>query len=205
MDTEEMTHWENVVALERAASGEGQLVEEYTGQAVVLISNGKMEYSGIGLVEVLWKVVAEFLNRHLTSSITYHDFLHGSQEYCDTGNGTLEGKPLQQLAAMREDVLYVIFLDLHKAYDALDMDRCLEILEGYCVGPLSFRIIRTYWYWLRVVARLGGYYRTEFQGFRGVAQGGPLSPTIFNVVVDAVVRHWFEDMIDIAGRKGGIR
>ena len=50
MDTEEMMHWENVVALERAAYGEGQLVEEYTGQAVVLISNRKMEYSGIGLV-----------------------------------------------------------------------------------------------------------------------------------------------------------
>ena len=27
-------------------------------------------------------------------------------------------------------------------------------------------------------------------GRRGVTQGDPLSPTIFNVVVDAVVRHW---------------
>ena len=31
---------------------------------------------------------------------------------------------------MREEVLYVIFLDLTKAYDALDRYRCLEILEG---------------------------------------------------------------------------
>ena len=29
----------------------------------------------------------------------------------------------------------MIFLDLHKVYDALDWDRCLEILEGYGVGP----------------------------------------------------------------------
>ena len=36
---------------------------------------------------------------------------------------------------MREEVLYMIFLDLHKAYDALDMSRCLKILEGYGVGP----------------------------------------------------------------------
>ena len=35
-----------------------------------------------------------------------------------------------------------------------------------------------------------GYYRTGFKGARGVTQGNPLSPTIFNVVVDAVVRHW---------------
>ena len=34
-----------------------------------------------------------------------------------TGTATLEAKLLQQLAAMREEVLYVIFLDLTKAYD----------------------------------------------------------------------------------------
>ena len=28
------------------------------------------------------------------------------------------------------------------------------------------------------------------KGERGVTQGDPLSPTIFNVVVDAVVQHW---------------
>ena len=37
--------------------------------------------------------------------------------------------------ALREEVLYMIFLDLHKAYDALDRSRCLKILEGYSVGP----------------------------------------------------------------------
>ena len=35
----------------------------------------------------------------------------------------------------------------------------------------------------------GGYYGTAFKGERGVTQGDPPSPTIFNVVVDAVVRH----------------
>ena len=41
-----------------------------------------------------------------------------------------------------------------------------------------------------MAARAGGYYRTVFKGERGVTQGDPLSPTIFNVVVDAVVCHW---------------
>ena len=39
-------------------------------------------------------------------------------------------------------------------------------------------------------ALVGGYYREPLRGDRGVAQVDPLSPTIFNVVVDVVVRHW---------------
>ena len=42
---------------------------------------------------------------------------------------------------------------------------------------------------MRMVAKEGGYYGSEFQGSRGMMQGGPLSPMIFNVVVDAVVQH----------------
>ena len=91
---------------------------------------------------------------------------------------------------MREEVLYVIFLDLTKAYDALDRSRCLEILEGYGVGPNARRLLTTYWRRLTMVARAAGYYGTAFGEERGVTQGDPLSPTIFNVVVDAVVRHW---------------
>ena len=43
-----------------------------------------------------------------------------------------------------------------------------------------------------MVARVGSYYGKGFKGGRGVTQGDPLSPTIFNVVVDAVVRHWLK-------------
>ena len=78
----------------------------------------------------MWKVVAAILNLRFTVSITYHDALRGFREGRGTGTATLEVKLLQQLAALREEVLYVIFLDLHKAYDALDRSRCQEILEG---------------------------------------------------------------------------
>ena len=46
----------------------------------------------------------------------------------------------QQLADLREEVMYVIFLDLRKAYDALDRSRCLGILERYSVGPQARRL-----------------------------------------------------------------
>ena len=85
----------------------------------------------------MWKVVAAILNRQLTASITSRYLLHRFRLGRSTGTATLKAKLLQQLAALREEVLYVIFLDLHKVYDALDRSRFLEILEGYVVGPRS--------------------------------------------------------------------
>ena len=107
-------------------------------------------------MEVMWKVVAAISNCQFTASITYHNFLHEFRAGCDTGTAILESKLLQHLAALREEVLYVIFLDLHKVYDALDRSRCLEILEGYGVVPRACRLLRTYWGILTMVTRAGG-------------------------------------------------
>ena len=96
----------------------------------------------------------------------------------------------------------MIFLDLTKAYDALDRSRCLEILEGYGVGTNARRLLTNYWRRLTMVARTGGYYGTEFGGERGVTHGDLLYSTIFNVVVDAVVRHWVNRLVDEAEEKG---
>ena len=117
----------------QTAFREGKLAEEAAWQTVVMIPKGKGEFRGIGLVEVTWKVVAVILHRRLTTGLQLHDALHGFREGRGTGTATLEAKLLQKLAAMREEVLYMIFLDLTKAYDALDRSRSLEILKGYGV------------------------------------------------------------------------
>ena len=96
----------------------------------------------------------------------------------------------------------MIFLDLHKTYNALDRSRCLEILEGYGVGTRARQLLRTYWGKMTMAARAGGYYGTAFKGARGVTQGNSLSPTVFNVVVDAVVNHWVTLTIDEAEKRG---
>ena len=122
--------WGKVVELTQTAFREGNLAEEATWQMVVMIPKGKEEFRGIGLVEGIWKLLTLILHRRL-AAIKLHDVLHGFREGRGTGTATLEAKLLQKLAAMREEVLYVIFLDLTKAYDALDRSRTLEILKGY--------------------------------------------------------------------------
>ena len=83
-------NWARVVERVQTAFREGELAEESTWQAVVLIPKGEKDYRGIGLVEVMWKVVAVILNHRFTSSITYHNALHGFRAGCGTGTATLE-------------------------------------------------------------------------------------------------------------------
>ena len=132
----------------------------------------------------------------------YRAGFRGERAGRGTGTATLEAKLLQQLTALRKEFLYVILLDLHKAHNALDRSRCLEILEGYGIGPRARNLLKQYWQRLTMVARAGGYYRKYFRGERGVTQGDPLSPTIFNVVVDAVVRHWVQGVVEESEARG---
>ena len=64
----------------------------------------------------------------------------------------------------------MIFLNLTKAYDALDSSRSLKILKGYGVGDRVRRLLQEYWYKTMMVARAGGYYGKGFKGGRGVTQ-----------------------------------
>ena len=71
------------------------------------------------------------------------------------GNAALEAKLFQQLTAMREAVLFKIFLDLQKAYDALDQERSLKLIVAYGVSPRTLRLLWTYWDQLAMVAKAG--------------------------------------------------
>ena len=96
---------------------------------------------------------------------------------------------------MREVVLFEVFLYLHKAYYTLYWDRCLGILAAYGVIPSTIQLLRTYWVCLHMVSRGGEYFWILFKGYRGVIQGNPLSPTVFKMVVDAVIRYWVEVVV----------
>ena len=146
-----------------------------------------IDYRGVGLVEVLCKAISGIINLRILSFIQFHDALNGFCAERVTGTATLEAKLLQHIIAMRDTVLHDIFLGLRKSYGNLIRDLCLDILEGHGVGPSTHHILRTYWVPIHIAEQARGQYRTVFQIHRRVTQGDPLSTTIFNVVVDAVI------------------
>ena len=124
---------------------EGNLAYKCKWYTVVLVPKGKRNFRGVGLVEVLWEAVASLLNQRLNEVIIYHDALCTFWEGRGTGTVSPEAKLIQHLTAMREAVLFGVFLDLEKAYDALDQERFPELIAAYRVGPRMLRLLHTYW------------------------------------------------------------
>ena len=64
----------------------------------------------------------------------------------------------------------------------------MGILVGYVLGSKLQRLLHSFWEEQAVVPKVGGLYARPFRIDRGVNQGGPIFPTVFNILVDAVVR-----------------
>ena len=55
---------------------------------------------------------------------------------------------------------------------------------------MTLCILQTYCARIQMTEKAEGHYGTVFHIHHRVTQGEPLSSTIFNVVVDSVIRHW---------------
>jgi hypothetical protein len=85
----------------------------------MLLPKGGEDYRGIGLLDPMWKVVEKIMVAQM-SCLELHDCLHGGLPHQDMGTAIMEVKLYQQLAWVDQAPLYQIYLDLKKAYEALD-------------------------------------------------------------------------------------
>ena len=94
-----------------------------------------------------------------------------------------------QQAICGSETIYQIYLDLRKAYDSIDRNRVLRIMEVYKVGPNIRRYIRKIWEKQHFMLRQAGFYSDTINVERGVTQGDIDSPIIFNIIIDAVLQN----------------
>ncbi len=96
------------------------------------------------MLEMIWKVLEKVMDLWL-EAIILHDSLHGCLVLQGMGTGIIEVMLVQQLAHLEQMPFISIFIDLQKAFDAMDQGRCLKILTLHGAGPQMLRLICNFW------------------------------------------------------------
>ena len=83
---------------------------------------------------------------------------------------------------------YVVFVDLKKAYDTVPHEALFAKLSRFGIRGRCLAFIRALYQSSTIRVRVGGGSNTLYSEscslLRGVRQGCPLSPTLFNIFID---------------------
>ena len=92
--------WEKLVSVTKLAFREGCILTSLAWMTMVITPKGGRDYTGIGLVEVIWKVCAAIMNNRIRTTTTLHYSLHGCRHGKGEGTATMEEKLAQQLTKL---------------------------------------------------------------------------------------------------------
>jgi hypothetical protein len=103
--------WRIFVKMIQTIWDRGEIPMQMSWMVVVLLPKGGGDFWGIGLLDPCWKVVEKIMVRQM-GTIDFHPCLHGGMPKRGMGTATIEAKLAQQLAWVKQEPLYQIFIDL---------------------------------------------------------------------------------------------
>ena len=126
----------------------------------------------------------------IRASLQFQDILHRFRDGRGTGTAIMDLDLTQELAILDHDPLLLVFLDLRNAYNTIDRDRRIQTFEGSVAVPFLCGLLENFWSHKKVVPRQKGYRGPAFPATKVTTQGGLVSLTLFNIVVDNFIRTW---------------
>ena len=88
------------------------------------------------------------------------------------------------------DSLFVLFVDLKKAYDSVPRHALWCVLKKYGVPPTMLSVIKSLHEGMDAVVRIGDSITDPIAVTNGLRQGCTLAPMLFNLYFSAMVRCW---------------
>ena len=149
-------------------------------------------YRGIFLLDTIGKIYASMvcsrLNVHIEKGISATQ--HGFRKGMSTEQAVLGIRRLIQMAIDQKSQIYLVFVDLRKAFDSLPRNAIMERL----------RELKTSWNVLHSIEKLlecpKGRIKGSNESFpmeRGVRQGSKEGPTFFNIIFQMILEETYQD------------
>ena len=175
---------------------EGRIPREWKSACIVPIYKGKGDrcecsnYRGISLLSVVGKVYG----RVMIERIMVGTDAAVGEEQCGfrKGRGCVDQifsvrQVCEKYLSVKRDV-YMAFMDLEKAYDRVDRNALWQVLRVYGVGGKLLKGVQSFYNESRACVRSESGYSEWFDVKVGLRQGCVMSPWLFNVYMDGVVR-----------------
>ena len=140
-------------------------------------------WRGISLLDVVGKVLGRIVQGRL--QVIAEKILPESQSGFRKGRGCADmifvARQLVEKAREHGESLYVLFVDLRKAYDSVPMQALWKVLEKYGVPEKMLNVVKSFHEGMHAEVRVGSTVTYTFEVRNGLRQGCTLAPTLFNI------------------------
>ena len=206
----EWLHWICCLAWEQ-----GVVPDEWVMAIIVPIYKGKgcrsecSSYRGVSLLSIPGKVYGMVLIERVKDITDCR--ISREQGAFRKGKGCIDQiftvKMVAEKYLAKGRKMYAAFMDLEKAYDRIDWTGLWEVLGIYGVGGQLLKGVKAFYKNASACVRSGGDLSAMFELKRGVRQGCVMSPWLFNVYMDGVIREMKARAGEVGvelGREGGV-
>ena len=149
-------------------------------------------WRGISLLDVMGKVFAKVIQMRLQK--VAEEVLPESQCGFRAGRGCADmifcARQLMEKAREHNTTLYLLFIDLRKAYDSIPREALWQVLRKYGIPPTLVNIIRSLHDGMKTEVTMDGATTPEIEVTNGLRQGCTIAPTLFNLYFNFVIEHW---------------
>ena len=179
---------------------EGSLPQDFKDALIVTIYKKKgnktdcSNYRGITLLSIAGKAIARILLDRLVKHVA-NDFLPESQCGFRNNRGTSDMvftlRQIQEKCREKQLDLYITFVDLTKAFDTVNRPALWDLMKRLGCPPKFLQMVIQLHDGQLGRVRIAGTLSKPFEIKNGVKQGCVLAPSLFSILVSAVVKQVF--------------
>ena len=151
-------------------------------------------WKGISLLDVMGKLFARLLNDRL--QLVVEETVSDSQCGFRTGRGCVDMifcvRQLVEKAIEHNTKLFLLFVDLRKAYDSVPRAALWRALQKYGVPDIMIELIRSLHDGISATVTVGGGRSEPFSVWNGLHQGCTIAPTLFILYFGLVIDRWLD-------------